>query len=265
MNRQQGAASFIAAVLAVVAGGVLVQQWDGDDRAVEATATLPAAPEGMRWVGLGRVVVAVPDWWTTGETQCLAPVEDTVYFDQAATTDCEDPPLPATVREVSALAVFDGTNGYAEMQLRSMEPVSEIAGREVVERAGCEEWFDGVCRRFFGVPEEGVVFAVTIAEEGDGSYEAIRDSVHLLPDDLTTVPLAVPAGFTPSFGDEPDIVADLVPALRAAGLDVEIETADRSGDVGLSAGLLPGSLLDVSPSLGSVIEAGGTVTVTVSG
>jgi hypothetical protein len=44
-----------------------------DDRA-------PDAPEGTRWVGSGRVVVAVPDWWSTGETRCLLPVEDTVYW-----------------------------------------------------------------------------------------------------------------------------------------------------------------------------------------
>lgn len=265
MNEQKGATWAVAAVLAVVAGGVLVHQWGAEVRATGVTS-LPAAPEGMRWVGLGRVVVAVPDWWTTGETQCLAPVEDTVYFDQAGTADCVDPARPAAVREVSALAVFDGTSGYGEVQLRSMEPMSEIDGREVGEREGCEEFFDGVCRRFFGLPDEGVVFAVTIAEEGDGSYEAIRDSVHVLPDDMTTIPLAVPAGSTPGFGDEPDIVDDLVPALSAAGLHVEIETAeDSGGDIGPSAGFPPGSLLDVSPSLGSVIEVGGTVTITVSG
>lgn len=33
-----------------------------------------AAPDGMRWVGMNDVVVAVPDWWSTGETRCLAPV-----------------------------------------------------------------------------------------------------------------------------------------------------------------------------------------------
>ena len=265
-HRRWATIGAVAAVLAVAAAGVAVQRLGDDGRAAEA-AGLPAAPDGMRWVGLGRVVVAVPDWWTTVETHCgVAPVEDTVYFDQAAQVDCEDPVDLDTVREVSALAVFDGTSGYGELQLRSMVPVSEAAGLEVVEREGCEEWFDGVCRQFFGIPDEGVVFAVTIAEVGDGSYEDIRDSVHVLPGDLTTVPLAVPAGFTPGWGDEADIVDDLVRALRAAGLEIEIVTAEKpAGDGGLSADLPPGSLLDVSPSLGSVIEVGGTVTVTVSG
>jgi len=256
-----------AAVLAVVAGGLGAQELGADDQGTDVASTsLPAAPDGLRWVGLGRVVVAVPDWWTTGETQCLAPVEDTVYFDQAAVAECSDPAPPAAVREVSALAVFDGKSGYGEAMLREMEPVSEVAGREVVEREGCEEWFPGVCRRFFGVPDEGVVFAVTIADERDGSYEAIRDSVQVLPDGLATVPLAVPAGFTPGRGSERDITDDLVAAIEAAGLDAQVETVDTPpGDTGLSADFRPGTLLEVSPSLGSVIEVGGTVTVRVSG
>jgi len=118
----------------------------------------------MRWVGSGQVVVAVPDWWTTGETRCLAPVEDTVYFDMAATADCDDAPAPAAVREVSALAVLDADSGYGEMVVREMAPIGEVNGREVVERENCEEWFDGVCRRLFAVPSEGVAFAVTIAK-----------------------------------------------------------------------------------------------------
>ena len=68
-------------------------------------------PEGSRWVGYDGVVVAVPDWWTTGETQCGAPVEDTVYFDSGAVYDCSDPADPATVQEVSSLAVLRDQRG----------------------------------------------------------------------------------------------------------------------------------------------------------
>ena len=232
----------------------------------DAAASLPAPPEGTRWVGMGQVVVAVPDWWTTGETECYEPNEDTVYFDPAVTTDCVPEPEPSTVREVSALAVLDGTGGYGEFQMRGMRSIGEVDGLEVLELDGCERWFTGVCRKLFAVPSEGVVFAVTIAEEGDGSYEEIRDSLRILPGGQTTVPLDIGSGWTPTWGAEPDTTAVLVRSLEDAGLNVEVETAERPepSDMGLVADLPKGSLLGVSPQLGSVIDAGGTVTITVA-
>ena len=211
--------------------------------------------------------MAVPDWWTTGETRCSAPVEDTVYFDKAATTACLNAPAPAAVREVSALAVLDADSGYGEMLVREMAAIGEVDGHEVVERENCEEWFDGVCRRLFAVPSEGVVFAVTIAEEGDGDYDTIRDSLRILPDNLTTVPLATREGWTPAWGAEPKVTDALVDQLKDAGLSVETKTVERpsNDDGGDYASFPEGSLLDVSPALGSVIAVGGTVTVTVSG
>lgn len=211
--------------------------------------------------------MAVPEWWTTGETQCGAPVEDTVYFDMAATYDCANPPAPSTVREVSALAVLDADSGYGELMVREMAKIGEVDGREIVEREGCEDWFEGVCRRLFAVPSEGVVFAVTIAEDGDGDYEAIRDSLIVLPDSSTTVPLATRDGWTPTWGADPGATDKLVAQLKGAGLTVNIKKIDRgAGDtVGHLASFPEGSLLEVSPVLGSVIETGGTVTVSVSG
>lgn len=251
-----------ALVVALSLGGC--GQLGGDE---EATS-FPSPPDGSRWVGSGQVVVAVPDWWTTGETQCYAPVEDTVYFDSGAMGDCPETPTPAEVREVSALAVLDARTGYGEKEVRGMSPVAEVDGREVLEREDCERWFEGVCRHLFAVPSEGVVFAVTIAEEGDGSYQEIRDSLRTLPDDLTTVPLATAGGWTPTWGAEPRAADALVEALEDAGLRVEIETEEVPEEESPNADYVsfpPGSLLDVSPELGSVIEVGGTVTVTVAG
>jgi hypothetical protein len=176
-------------------------------------------PEGTRWVGYDGVVVAVPDWWTTGETQCGKPVEDTVYFDSGALYDCAEPD-PALVAEVSALAV------------RSED----------------------------GRPS----FEVTIADEGDGDEQEVLDSQRRLPDGVTTVPLAVAAGWTPSWGDDPRTVRQLAAAIRAAGLEATVETVepDPSGDV---ADLPPGSLLDVVPALGTPVAEGSSVVLEVMG
>ena len=207
------------------------------------------SPQGTRWVGHDGVVVAVPDWWTTGETQCGAPVEDTVYFDSGAVYDCDEPADPAAVREVSSLAVLGDRGRY-----RTGDPDGE-----------CEEWLEGVCRRPFAVPGTDVVFAVTIADEGDGDYEEIRDSARVLPDGVTTVPLATgPGGWTPAWGADPSAVRDLRRAVEDAGLSVEMETVepDPNGDV---ADLPPGSLLDVEPVLGAPVVDGSTVTISVMG
>ncbi|WP_459973658.1 hypothetical protein [Nocardioides pyridinolyticus] len=205
-------------------------------------------PEGTRWVGYDGVVVAVPDWWTTGETQCGAPVEDTVYFDSGAIYDCAVRADPATVREVSSLAVLDNDNDAYDD--------SDLDG-------GCEEWFPGVCRRLFGPAGSDTVFAVTIDEAGDGDVAEIRDSLRALPDGVTTVPLEV-AGSTPSWGAEPRTARALVEGMEAAGLEVDVEEVapDPSGDV---ADLPAGSLLDVEPAPGTPIADGGTVVVTVMG
>ena len=259
----------VAAVAVVVGGGLSMRILNDDPADDDVTASeVPAPPQGMRWVGVGRAVVAVPEWWSTGETHCLAPVEDTVYFDPAAQADCADRPSPAEVREASALAVLDATSGYGEYELRSMRSIGDVDGREVLELPDCNEWFEGICRRLFAVPSEGVVFAVTIADEGDGSsYEEIRDSLWILPAGLTTVPLETSDGWTPTWGEPPPAAEALEEKLMEAGLHVETEVTDGSaaGDPGFVADVPPGSFLGATPELGSVIEAGGTVTIAVSG
>ena len=149
-----------------------------------------------------------------------------------------------------------------------MRSIGEVDGREVLELPDCKEWFEGICRRLFAVPSEGVVFAVTIADEGDGSsYEEIRDSLWILPAGLTTIPLVTSNGWTPPWGEPPPAAEALEEKLEAAGLRVETKVTDASaaGDAGDVAALPAGSYLGASPELGSVIESGGTVTITVSG
>ena len=176
-------------------------------------------PEGTRWVGYDGQVVAVPDWWTTGETQCGEPVEDTVWFDSGAIHRCADPASASEVRASSNLAV------------RSED------GR--------------------------TSFAVTIADEADGSEADIVESERTLPDGVTTVPLEVD-GSTPSWGADPDVADALVAAIEDAGLEAEVEVLepDPGGDV---ADLPRGALLDVEPTLGTPIARGGRVLVTVMG
>ena len=241
---------------------VLTASGCGDSTTTEES--IGSAPEGTRWVGMNGVVVAVPDWWTTGETRCNTPLKDTVYFDDAATVDCQDPVPESAARQVSALAILHGTSGYGEFKTRDMDEVAEVDGHEVMALGSCERWFPGVCRRLFAVPDEGVVFAVTIADPGDGDYEAIRDSVRVLPDSQTTVPVQAGDWGTPSWGDEPGMVERFARSVHEAGLRAEVVEEEIPEDSqGMVADMPRGSFLASDPEPGSVIDSGGTVRITV--
>lgn len=256
-RRRTALAGAAAAVVAVAGIGLAVPRV-GDDRATDPVGTLPAPPEGTRWVGTGRVVVAVPDRWSTGGTTCFEPVEDTVYVDTGAIADCAVPVRPEDADRASSLAVLD--SAYAESQVPRMMPFAEVSGREVVELPGCDRWRPDACRHVFAVPAEDVVLAVTIAEPGDGDWQQIRDSLRILPDGLTTVPLATDEMFsaTPRLGTDATYVDRLAATIDAAGLDAEVVVVPRRPDTPA------GTLVDISPSLGSVIEEGARVTITVA-
>jgi hypothetical protein len=75
-----------AASLALIVGGFAVDHSVTRDRpgnvgvsatSPSAASSLPPVIDGMRWVGMGRVVVAVPDTWGTGEVRCGQPLGDT--------------------------------------------------------------------------------------------------------------------------------------------------------------------------------------------
>lgn len=265
-RRRWAVAGAAALTAAVVLSGVAVQRSFDDPVDVAPAQQVPVPPDGMRYVGAGQAVVAVPEWWTTGETQCLTPVETTVAWFSGAIADCSDPAPEGVVREVSFLEVMDPTSGYGAHLLESMAPIGSVDGVEVVEALGCNDWYPGTCRRLFAVPSAGVMFGVTLADAEDGDYETIRDSLRILPAGVTTVPLdAGFGGYTPGWGDEPEVVPSLVQGIEAAGLRAEVVQAPPPGpDADLAADLVPGSYLGAEPELGSPIETGSAVTITVA-
>lgn len=227
---------------------------------------LPDPPEGHRWVGYAGVAVAVTDWWTTGETQCLKPVEDTVYVDTGAITDCAgDEPSRRTLAEVSSLAVMDARSGLGEAYRREMQPLPGHPG--ILELEGCQRWVVETCRRVFALEGTDVVFAMSLVDAEDGDYELTRDSVRRLPDGMTTVPIA--AGRFPRipvWGDEPSFARTYVKAVEAAGLTPDVTYLDvERGGTGDPASFPRGHLLDVRPQPGTPIEEGGTVEITLMG
>jgi hypothetical protein len=284
-RRSRHVVGAIAATLAIMGSGVAVQQLTAPGSGREPTSNspmIPTPPPGTRWVGLGRAVVAVPDQWTTGDAWCSVPAEDTVFFNSTAGSliDCLGRPGGADPHSVSALAVLStrplssnpmakASSSFAQELLKTLQPAGTVDGHEVLELDQCTQPVDQPnCDRYFAVPSEGVIFSPMIQEPTDGNYDAIRDSLRILPEGLTTVPLISQDGWTPAWGAEPDAARALIAQLQASGLHVEVEQAASSPDAshtGLPAGLQPGSYLGANPELGSPIEEGGGVTITLAG
>ncbi|ANH40192.1 hypothetical protein I601_3793 [Nocardioides dokdonensis FR1436] len=225
-----------------------------------------AAPEGYRWVGDRGVVVAVPDWWTTGDTECLLPIEDTVYVETGAVTDCAASVAPTTPAEVSSLAVVDSGSAHGALLLDGLSPDGEVDGEPLLAGEHCGWLGEGVCRTVLAVPSRGVAFAVHVADPGDVDLTLVHDSLRLQPDGWTTVPLALPSGRTPVWGDRPATTRQYAGVLRRAGLEVRVEPAPPPDPSSTASGVvLPrGSLLGIEPAPGSPVEEGGSVVLTVA-
>lgn len=265
-RRRNRAAMGTAALLMVVTigGGAVIQQvvsgetdrpHGGNDLVGADNLDVPA---GMRLVGMGQVVVAVPADWSTGETQCLKPVADTVYFESGAITRCADEPSTEELRAASSLAVSDYERGLGG----PMSPSDPMGGWDVLEGpVTCEQASTGTqqCQQAFAVPDENVAFRVTASGEvAQDVIESIRGSLQILPSSYTAVPLSIgQLGFTPQSDDPRGVVKEVTSAIERDGLQVKLVEEYRTD-------LDSGSYLRTDPALGSPIPVGGTVTLIVS-
>ena len=224
------------------------------------------APERHRWVGAGGVVVAVPDWWTTGDTECLLPVEDTVYVETGAMTDCAFTVPPTTPTEVSSLAVVDTGSAHGSRLLEDLSVDGEVGGEPVLSGRECGWLAPRVCRTVLAVPSRGVAFVVHVSDPGDVDLAVLRGSLRLQPDARTTVPLALGSGRTPVWGDRPATTRSYAALLRREGFQVRVVPAPPAdaGDTTSRVVLPRGALLGIEPGPGSPVEEGGTVVLTVA-
>ncbi len=206
---------------------------------VAVRGAVPVAAPGLHLVGLGRVVVAVPDDWSVDKTACGRPEAETIRL----------LPLEQSCRDID-------TYGYT-----SSLHVSSVAsaGAVAVDLAQTDTTVNGIdvlrgpppcppnarCAypdAVLVVPSEDVV----IVANGDVAVAAL-ESLAILPEGYTTVPFVGPGVR----------VDDAQRRLEAAGLAVELRARD-CGPTDLCQ-------LDVTtgadPASGSVVAAGSTVTL----
>jgi hypothetical protein len=252
----------VLAVLAVTGGSVMQQVATVDPKGNAAVADrMLDGPDGTRLVGMGRAVVAVPSSWSTGETRCLKPVGDTVYAESGAMTDCSDEPTPDELSAASSLAVSSGENNYGFVRMDDMAPAGTVDGADVLEaEVVCRaDDLPPACSQEFAVPSEMVAFRVTVSGvDAEAGVVAIRASLRILPEGYTAVPLSFGQfGDTPWKGMPAAYVEKLAVAIERAGLRVRLVEEYRDG-------MTTGSYLYAEPALGTPLEVGATVTLTVS-
>jgi hypothetical protein len=237
----------VAATAALVGAGALLFQPGGGDRStpVDGPTATVSVPPGTRLVGDGRIVVAVPESWTTDDTQCNVPRSNTVAFRDIA-LNCTGTPDPS----LSALFIEDFRSGMFVRDVAEAERVEEMDGVEVAffapERLqGPGEDTDPPS--YVGslvVEAEGV--AMTVVSPDQQTIEEVLASVALLPDGQVTIPRQL--------DDSPE---DVAAGIEQAGLEVDVvEVARPRGQ--------PGYRVEARPAFGSVVPVGSTVTLLVA-
>lgn len=240
-----------AAVAVIAAGGIAWQQLDDPAPQPPVAADPPADPDappaGYRYVGIGDVVIAVPETWGTNEIECSTPQEDTVVIDQAVTC-LALVPRPADVESVSIQTY--GTNIGGGIAPRG----GHIDGERAYWTPVVTE--DGLTSGAVTLRDGKITFvAESSSEDGRTIVEDLLAGITIL-ENHTTVPgfedIALRRGPTPA----PPMIDTYTTMLENLGLAVEVVTG-KSG--------LKGTVLSTDPAVGSVVAPGDTVTVTVAG
>lgn len=217
----------------------------GGGASTASGAPVLEAPDGMRLVGLRRVVVAVPENWGTDETRCLKPIADTVYEDTGGVTRCVYPePTADELAGVSSLAVVRLETGHGQRLLEQMHPGEPVNGVEVLESdRDCLDKLPAICSQTFAVPTEGAAFVVQVQRDDSAeTVRAIRRSLQVLPANYTTVPFI-------SYGTSMQVAER---RLADAGLVGTAPDVD-----------FPHYFTGTVPVAGSVVPVGGDVEMTI--
>lgn len=252
-RRRRGAVSIAAAtaVLAVVGGSAVLGPRDDD--ATREVASEPVPPEGTRYVGVGRVVVAVPESWRGGGSDgCLASAAPEVE----PAVPRLGPPVPSCsgigepwLRDISTVdpqLLELGLGNERSIEVGGL--TGSVSDQRCPRNALCVKNFTNTILQ---LPSEGVVLQISGPPAVRGS---IASSVSVLPEGWTTVPVLPGVDYAADYGE-------VRQALEQASLDVADDTVLRS--CGLTAVCAAQSRMTVDPPSGAVVREGTTVTLTI--
>ena len=251
----------VSAIVLAVGGVTLADSllFQGPGRTVAGPPTPdsePFPPVGTKFVGMGRIVVAVPVPWRVRENGCARPWGVIFrYPDEVTSAGDPDCPTDSGVAEFRTLAIgrLDSVEGrrIASSQLGSESSTGAVAVREGSGLYAFPEFCGGTnssevedCQLTFAVPADDVFFRVHIRGK-DARQEtlSIRDSVRRLPERYTTMPSL--QGLSPE---------EVEPVLEGAGLNLA-PNPEWPAD---------GNLVATDPPFGSIIPVEAEVRITAS-
>ena len=206
-----------------------------------AGGTVLQPPAGRRWVGIGDVVVAVPERWGTETQPCAEPDGDTVFFigPSSAVLDCATVP---TVH-VSSLTIASADSGAVSLG-RRVDLGAEVNDLRISHSGiACRAALTGPCTLTFVVSGSDAAFHVIYrGADAEAFVDGVFRSVTRLPSGQTTVPLI----------DYGTSVVEAEKQLIEAGL------VGHAPDVNF-----PHYATGTNPPAGTVVEVGQLVELTI--
>jgi hypothetical protein len=202
-------------------------------------------PAATRLVGIGHAAIAVPTQWATNQLGCGTPLKDTVIIDAGPQDLC----LVGRPRGVESLLVRSGK----PIDFHVDEALQIDGMRAERQRTSCTAGSINqvtVCSGTVFIPSLDVSFDASSSTNAD-EVQSILARIIIVPDKVG-VPEPVFSESNPAARSG----AQFASRLTALGLKPDIQTRTSPGSI-------PGSILAVSPSPGTMLTPGATVTVTV--
>jgi hypothetical protein len=221
---------------------------------VKVAVVVPAAastpPDGTRFVGMGRIAVAVPDDWETNLYNCLG-ARDNVSFGEVAVAGCM-PQMPQGIEKIAVTPDdLPSTDGFTLVSIEGVAALRSpvrIAGETAPERHPL--WSRDVV---FPQDDLTITFSSGTSPE---VLEEMLDRIHIVHG-LSTVPTYVPtyAEIQANPG-APERAAAYRRELERNGFVVNVVQVNRPG-------MPAGQIASVSPEIGTMVLPGSKVTVQV--
>lgn len=248
-----------AAVFAVITVGVFLVRGTEGGGGFDATSASPGksrsggqetwsepTPQGeellpprTRLVGMGRVVITVPQGWISAIGGCVdLPFEDTVYFPAKVMLTCAGTRPPHT----SSVRFYDSRSPSVEGLVAQVRHDGRINGLQVsripTQRAG-----GGIAEGVMVVPSEHLLIWVDAPKRK--TVNDVLASVSLVPEGFVAIPTA--EGHWQLTRE----------AMVDVGLAVEVSEV-RTDQAP------PGQIIKTRPSPGTVVPVGSTVSIVVA-
>lgn len=236
----------IAAAAVAVGGTMLLAGGPSSTNPAPPAASTPPVPAATRLVGIGHAAIAVPQQWAKNQLHCGTPLKDTVIIDAGPQNLC----------------LVDRPKGVESVLVRSGKPIDfradetfQIDGvRAESQRTTCTG--DSlnrvtVCSGTVFIPSLDVMFQAESSTNA-GEVHSILARIMIVPDKVgVPEPLFSESNPAARFSEQ------YANRLTALGLKPNIQTRKAPGSI-------PGTILAVSPSPGTMLTPGATVLVTVA-